>query len=215
MNRRTKRVLAGTAAAAVVVAATLGALFAFTPNAKRPQFVEGRPLLGEAGKVFTDVQVGVQFSPPADWAMQARSTESPTNHRPERMLVKYKRLVPGAQVAWLRVTVADADADDDQTPADLLRNRKPQESGWKVIKQVEDGLTVGGLRAARITFGGPFDPTGRGKKDFVSEMVAVRRGAQVFYFAGTFAADDPSGRQQVRAAVESAVFDADRFTSGP
>src|SRR4051812_1619355 len=113
----TKRVLVGTAAAAAVVAAGLGALFAFTPKAKWPEAVPGRPLLQQGGwfaaggGVFPARQVGVQFSPPVNWSMQVRSTESPHEHKPERTVVKYKRLIPGLQVAWLKLSVADAPED--------------------------------------------------------------------------------------------------------
>ena len=208
-----KPVVCGTAIAAIIVAISLVALFAFTPRVKRPGYIEGRPLLESESRLFTDPQINLQFSPPVDWAMQERTTQSPTKHRAERMLVKYKQVLPAKPVAWLKVSVAEANGD--QSPATLLQMRKPPEPTWRVVKEVEDGLKVGGLPAARVTFGGPFDPAGRGPREYVSELVAVRRGAQVFFFAGTYALTDVHERQKIRTAVESAVFDRTIFIADP
>ncbi len=216
----TKRVLIGTAAAAALVAAGLGALFAFTPRAKWPEPVPGRPLLSQGDptfsdhqETFTDRQVGVQFLPPVNWSMQVRSTESPREHKPERTVVKYKRLIPGLEVAWLKLSVADATGDE--SPAELLKKRKPPEEDWRVTKPVEDGLTVGGRPAARVTFGGPFDPDEKGTRDFTCEVVAVRSGPRVFYFSGTYATADPKGQKRIRTALDSVTFDPDQFAAAP
>jgi hypothetical protein len=207
MTRRpARRVLIGVAAAAAAVAVGLGALFAFTPRWAPPAPVPGRPLLQDDVDLFTDRQVGLQFVPPGGWSMQARTTESPHEHKPERMVVKFKRLMPGHEVAWLRVSVADVAGD--ASPADLLKTRKPPEPDWSVRKPIEDGLTVGGRPAARITFGGPFELEEKGTRDFTCEIVAVRPNRpQVFYFSGTFKTGDPTGQKRVRAALDSVVFD--------
>jgi hypothetical protein len=215
-KRTTRRVLIGTAAAAAGLAAGLSALFAFTPKPKWPEPVPGRPLLESHGDIytdhqdlFTDRQVGLQFTAPANWSMQARSTESPHEHKPDRMVVKYKRLIPGLDLAWFKVNVSDV--PEDQSPADLLKKRKPPEEGWVVRHDVEDGLTVAGRPAARVTFGGPLDPDTKGARDFTCEVVAVRRGPQVFYFSGTYTTADPKGQKRVRTAVDSVVLDPQRF----
>jgi hypothetical protein len=212
-RKPTSRVLVGTGAAALAVATGLGALFALTPKVHRPEAVPGEPLWKHDEDLFTDRQIGLQFTPPGNWSMQARSLESPREHRPERMVVKFKRLIPGLEVAWLRVSVADA--PDDRTPAELLKTRKPPEPDWTVKKGIEDGLTVDGRAAARITFGGRLETDDKGDREFVCEVVAVRRGPQVFYFAGTYTPSDPTGQKRVRTAVNSAVLDPDRFAAGP
>jgi hypothetical protein len=213
MTRQTsKRVLIGTAAAAAALAIGLGALFAFTPKVKFPEAIEGRPLLHHEGELFTDRQAGIQFAPPAYWSLQARSTVAPRDRKPERMLVKFKRLIPGLQMAWIRVSVADV--PEDQTPAELLKKRKPPETDWTVKKEVEDGLEVGGKPAARITFGGPYDPDQKGLRDYTCEVVAIRRGPQVFYFAGTYETSDPKGQKRIRTALDTVVLDPDRFAGG-
>jgi hypothetical protein len=210
--RARNRVLGGTAVAAAVLAAALGALFAFTPRVTLPQPRPGQPLLQQHDEeLFTDRQIGLQFEPPAYWSMQSRSVESPRDHQAERVVVKYKRLNPGYPLAWFTVRVADVEGDP--SPAELLKTRKPPEEDWTVRKPVEDGLTVAGRPAARVTFGGPFDPDGKGERDFTCEVVAVRRGPRVFYFAGSYTTDDPKGQERIRRAVDSVVLDPERFVA--
>jgi hypothetical protein len=206
-----RRVVIGTVAAAVALAAGLGALFAFTPKVAVPDAPEGRPMFDEQNKVFVDRQVWLQFTPPELWAMQARSTRAPSTSMPERMVVKYKRH-PALDSAWLRVSVADV--PEDQPLADLLKKRRLPEPSWKVRTPVEDRLTVAGLPAARITFGGPYNPDEKGARDFTSEVVAVRRGPQVFYFAGTYVTADPKGLKRIRTAIDSVILDPDRIAAG-
>jgi hypothetical protein len=203
-----RRVLAATAAAALV-ASGLGALFAFTPRVRPPAATPGRPLLQNDDELFTDQQVGLQFEPPKLWSLQARSLDPPHEHRSERMIVKYKRLIPGMQVAWLKASVADAPGD--KSPAELLAGRKPPEPEWRVTKPVEDGITISGRPAARVAFGGPLDPDHQGACDFTNEVVAVRRGAQMFYFAGTYVTADSKGQKLIRTAIDSVVLDRERF----
>src|SRR5262249_52331363 len=161
---QTKRTLAFAASVFVLLFAAFALLVIFAPYFQTPATIEGRPLLEQGGTIFTDDQVGIQFTPPSGWGMQARSTESPTMHKPERMVVKYKRIVKGPNVAWLRVSVADAPSE--KTPADLLRDRKPREAHWTRTKDVEDGLTIGGRPAARVTFGGLMYPDMGGSRHF-------------------------------------------------
>src|SRR5262245_21856834 len=123
MTRQTKRTLARLAGAVVLLLSSFGLLVIFAPYFQTPTTIEGRPLLVQGGKLFSDDQIGFQFTPPPGWGMQAISTESPTTHKAERMVVKYKRIVKAPNVAWLRVSVADAPSD--KTPADLLQIRKP------------------------------------------------------------------------------------------
>jgi hypothetical protein len=192
------------AASVLLLSAGFALLVIFAPYFQSPTTMEGRPLLVQDGSTFNDDQIGLQFTPPAGWGMQARSTESPTMHKPERMVVKYKRLVRGPNVAWLRVSLADAPSG--KTPADLLRDRKPREANWTKTKDVEDGLTIGGQPAARVTFGGTMNPDTGGSRQCTAEVVAVRCGTHVIYFTGTFTTTDEETRKLVRAAIESAVF---------
>lgn len=205
MSRQNHRVVFGIVLAGLIIAAALGALWVFTPGVRRPGYVAGRPLLLLDDKRFTDSQVELQFSPPPAWSMQERSILSPKMQSTERVLVKFKQLIRGSPVAWLRVSVAEAATG--QTPAELLRQRKPPELDWKMTKDIEDNLAIGGQVAARITYSGNADPGGRGSRPHICEIVAVRRGSTVFYFAGTFGANDVQEQQLIRAAIASSVFD--------
>ncbi len=202
------RIVVAMSLTAIALAAGLTAINFFTPDVRRPGFVEGSPLLEGGDKPFVDTQVGLRFTPPSDWAMQVRSLEAPGQHSADRRIVKYKRLVKGPKVAWLRVIVSDADGNP--TPAEVLRKRKPPESGWNVTKEMEEGLTIGGRPAARLTYGGEMDPDSLGPRQCSCEVVAIRRGAQSFIFAGTFNASDEEAQKEIRAAVESCVFEPDR-----
>ena len=203
MGRSTLRTL-GALLAAAVVAVSLAIVVSAWPRHPSSPFVEGQPLLGHDADWVADTQIGLQFKPPSGWAMQARTSASGKPNVPPRLVVKFKRLLPGVPVAWLRVNILDA--SEPASPADYLRGRKAPEKDWKPVKEVEDGVKVGELSAARITFGGPFDPEGRGQRDFTCEIVAVRRGPQIFEFSGTFPSADVEARKQVRAAIESVAF---------
>lgn len=209
MPRRLSLNVTGLISIGVLVAAILGAFYFYLPSPNHPIAIEGRPLLEQDGPLFTDEQISLQFRPPPKWGMQARSTESPTTHKQERMVVKYKRLIRGPRVAWLRVSIGDI--NENSTPAELLRSRKPREANWTVTKDVEDGLTVGGRPAARITFGGLMNPDTSGSRQCSTEMVAVHCGKHAIYFAGTFMSNDEQARNEIRAAVESAVFERKKF----
>jgi hypothetical protein len=193
--------------AVIAVAALVGVgailVWYLTPRPKRYEAIEGRPLLAQDGKEFLDEQVGLRFTPPADWAMQARSTEAPT-HLPERRVVKYKLFSPSRHAAWMRLWVKDV--AEGMTPVEMLRNSKPPEPGWKPQGEIEGDLQIGGAPAARRTFGGPLDHDGRGNKDFRCEIVAVKRGGRLFEFSGTYFAGDEQAQREIRQTMTSVVF---------
>jgi hypothetical protein len=205
MKKHDRRVLAGVIVIAIALAIGLGALYAFTPDVEKPGIIEGRPMLAPGDEPFYDRQVGLRFTPPPGWSMQARSAEAPDEPKRERMLVKYKRLVRGARVAWLRVSVVDV--GDDQTAAELLKDRRPKEKEFAKTKDLESDLQIGGQPAARITFEGMLDPDSKGPRRCTAEIVAIRHKSLVFYFAGTFSTIDTEARDQVRAAIESITFE--------
>ena len=175
---------------------------------RKPVATPGRPLLQNDDELFTDSQLQVQFTPPGNWSMQARSTEAPNTHKAERTVVKFKRLIPGLDVAWIKLSAIDTPAD--QSPVDFLSHRSPPEPGWAVTKKLEE-LTLKGLPAARITWSGPFDPDQQGVRNFSCEQTAVRRDKQLFVFSGTYLTSDAVGLKRIRTAVDSAVFTSGEF----
>jgi hypothetical protein len=197
------RTVAAVFAVAVIAAMGCVLLYALMPRPKRFNYDHDRPLLRDAEALFKDPQTDLQFVPPQDWSMQARSFDAP-KHRPERMLVKYKRVKADQPEAWLRVRVFDA--PEDQSPGEFLRRRKAPEEGMKPAKEVEEKLQVAGQPAARVMYAGPFDPDGSGAHDFTCEIIALRRGEQFFVFAGTYLTTDIQARQQIHTAFESIAF---------
>lgn len=199
--KRSTRQLIGILAASVIGAVGLAFLVSAWPRHMPSPFVEGQPLLGQAADWFTDSQVGLQFKPPSGWSMQARTNATPLQHISPRMIVKFKRLIPNASVAWMRVNVLDA--PEGATPAIYLRDRKAPEAGWKVLKDMEEVFQIGNQPAARITFGGPFDPDGRGKREFSAEVVVIRHQSQFIELIGTFPSAEADTRAQIRAVIDS------------
>src|SRR5262245_50894563 len=195
---------------AVVVAAGISWWLATQPRA--PLATPGRPLLHHDDDLFTDTQLKIQFTPPGNWSMQARSTEPRGAHMPERTVVKFKRLIPGLDVAWIRLSAIDS--KEDQPLSEFLSKRKPPEPGWKVTAKVEE-ITLKGLPAARIVWAGQLDPDQKGVRDFSCEQTAVRRDRQIFLFAGTYVTADATALRRIRTAVNSAVFSQDQFATGP
>lgn len=175
---------------------------------RKPVATPGRPLLQNDEELFTDHQLQVQFEPPGNWSMQARSTEAPNTHKSERTIVKFKRLIAGLDVAWIKLSAIDA--RPDQSPADFLAHRSPPEPGWTVSKKVEE-MTLKGLPAARIAWSGPFDPDQEGIRNFSCEQTAVRRDKQMFVFSGTYLTSDPVALKRIRTAVDSAAFTPAEF----
>ncbi|MFL5331191.1 MAG: hypothetical protein ACJ8C4_20050 [Gemmataceae bacterium] len=192
----------------LAVAAGLGlglaAVLVFWPQQHKSPLGSGQTLLGKAADSFSDEQTGLRFKPPAGWSMQGRTLASPDQTLSPRLVVKFKRLAPNVAVAWFRVFVHETPAD--QSPAEFLRAHKPPEKSWKVVKEVEPGLTVGGQPAARITFAGALDPNGRGATDYTAEFFAIRQGSRLFEISGTFPTTDEDAKNQFRSAMESVAF---------
>lgn len=180
-----------------------GVVFATTPKPKVWSTIAGRPLLAAEGESFDDRQVGLFLIPPPDWSMQVRSTEAP-EHKPERMLVKYKRVQPKLASAWLRVRMSDQ--PEEVSLVAFLKKRKPSEPQWVSAGDIEENHSIGGLPAAKSTWSGPYDVDGRGNKEYLREVFAVRRGGTIFEFSGTWLRTDSAARDQFHAAMQTVRF---------
>ena len=157
-----------------------------------------RPLLKSEGVDFHDADVGIRFTPPPKWSMQARSFDSPANHRADRLLVKFKRVLPNLSAAWLRVEVVDT--PEGQDIAESVKKREPGRD-WKSKGDVET-MKVGGLPAAKIQHGGVYNGI-----PSLRDIVGVRRGGQVIYFICTYGVGDRQAQEQTRQAIQTALFD--------
>lgn len=139
---------------------------------------------------------GFRFVPPPGWSERARNDDSPGGSTQDRLLVQYKRLTAG-HPAWLRVSVADVPSSVDL--GKCLTNRSPGK-GWRQSGRVES-YEVNGLPVARISMAGKWQG-----KDYDREIVAARRGEQVYFFTATYPASDEQAREQVRRAIAAAKW---------
>jgi hypothetical protein len=141
---------------------------------------------------------GFRIAAPPGWSERTRAAEAPSHSSQDRLLVQYKRLTAG-HPAWLRVGVADVPGS--VALAKCLATRSPGK-GWKQTGKVET-LEVSGLPALQTTYAGQLQ-----KKDYVSEIVAVRHAEHVYFFTATYPATDEQARDHVREAVAGSSWQA-------
>jgi hypothetical protein len=161
--------------------------------------VPNRPMLKSEGKEFHDKDTRVRFTTPPRWSMQLRSGEAPDDRRSERMIVKFKRLLPNQPSASFRVIVVDT--PQDQEIAESVKNRKPGQ-GWGKPSEVTT-LTVSGLPAAKVDYTAPYNgfPSRR-------EITGVRRGGQVFYFIATYQLGDRNAQEECRQTMTTILIES-------
>jgi hypothetical protein len=198
VSSRLRYVLGGVAV--VLVAFALYRLWGYFRGPSIPDLTAAdRPMLKSDGPEFRDTQVGLRFTAPKRWSMQARTTEAPQAHERDRVLVKYKRILPDLPAAWFRVYVVDTPAD--QSIEQCLAERNPG-NDWKTKGEVEK-LTVAGQPAARILYGGIYE-----RFPSLREMVGVRRGGQVFYFVSTYRVGDRNAEETTRQLLTTVLFES-------
>lgn len=157
-------------------------------------------------------EAGVHFAPPPGWVERDRpALQSATNRLThgesnlpfppldsayrERLLVRYDRLSSGEH-AWMRLTIMAL------PPAirleDYLARRKPQ-ADWRRDGEVEP-IEVNGKPASRLAWKGRWL-----RKDYLCEIVAVRRSEAIYFFTASLPSDDTTAREQMRQAIANAV----------
>ena len=62
------------------------------------------------------------------------------------------------------------------------------------------------MPAARRTYGGPFDIDGRGDKDFLGEILAIKRSGRIYEFSAAYRVDDEKAQRELRLVNESIEF---------
>ena len=162
---------------------------------------------------------GLRLTPPPGWVERARADApggdkleqtlsrqrklplpplTPAGKGPrERLVVQYERVESG-NLAWLRVT--EADAPPAASLESLLAGRAPP-GAWKRAGAPE-ALEVSGQPAARLALTGRHDD-----QEYLCEMTAVRRGDKVYFFTASLPAADGAGRAAARQAVAGAAWD--------
>jgi hypothetical protein len=161
--------------------------------------VANRPLLKRESGEFYDPEVGLRFTVPTNWSMQARTAEAPDRHLKERMLVKYKRLLLNQSTAWLRVYVSDV-TDPNKSVVEAVESRNPG-TGFRLLSKVKS-QTIAGLPAARISYSGYYSGVLCAR-----DVIGVQHKDRIFYFVASYPAADKDAHQQTLQTIESVVFD--------
>jgi hypothetical protein len=143
--------------------------------------------------VYQNSQEGFRFLPPPEWKQQARAEFPAGPVTEKRLLVEYKCFT-SAKPASLDVSMLDVSEDKPLT--ECVRELGA-EGDWKATESPVE-LQVGGRSAARGTF-----TSTQGGEPRSCELVAVRRGSRVYFFAGVFALGDTRSRDAIRKAVDT------------
>jgi hypothetical protein len=147
--------------------------------------------------VYQNEREGFRFLVPEVWKQHARAEVPAGPVTKERLLVQYRRLVPG-QEATFEVSLADLSAGTDL--AAFLGAPSFGVDKWRPTGKAV-AVTVNGVSGQRFAFGGR-----AGKQELQREVVAFRRGERVYFFTTVFPAADTSARDQVRRAVGGLVW---------
>jgi hypothetical protein len=147
--------------------------------------------------VYENDTEGFRFLTPEGWRLHAKVDVPSGKLDKERLLVQYVRLFP-ERGASLDVSMADLPTTTDL--ANYLAGPSGGVKSWRPKSAVES-VQVGGVLAERFLFTGRMD-----SQEAVKEVVAIRRGARVYFFTAYFAPGDTKAQQQVRRTVESTVW---------
>jgi hypothetical protein len=150
----------------------------------------------QSGPLYQNEREGFRFLAPEGWVQRARADLPAGPFGKEELLVAYARVTD--RPASLEVSLADL-----PEAADLRKFLTAAPSGgvkWQA-KAMSESIVVNGVPASRFTLSG-----GAGKDTTVKEVVAVRRGGRVYFFAGIFAAGDTATRDEVRRSVQTVVW---------
>ncbi len=150
----------------------------------------------QPGPLYQSEREGLRFLAPDDWVQRARAELPAGRYEKPELLVAYTRVTD--RPAEFEVTLADL---PEGTDLQKFLTATPSEGVRWQAKGAPEELTVGGVPATRFTLAG-----GSGKGAQAKEVVAVRRGGRVYFFAGIFPAGDRATRDEVRRAVNSVVW---------
>jgi hypothetical protein len=193
---RRQQLLLATAVIFIVFAALLLWWNRRGPSARFEVEAE-RPLLKkDAGGEFHDTQVNVRLTPPPAWSLQGRTTAAPNVQVKERLLVKFKRMLPGQYPAWLRVYVEDGTYG---SLTDAVQKRKPG-LNWSKPSSVKP-LTIAGQPAAKVSYTGTYNGV-----PSIRDIVGVQADDRTFWFIATYNTRDQAAPGETAAAIQSTLF---------
>jgi predicted Zn-dependent protease len=152
------------------------------------------PLLRDEA-VYYNRREGFRFLVPEGWKIQAKAELPPGKLEQERMLVEYIR--PTFVPATLQLSAADLGPNEDLGKYFETHNFRKREYRTHAV---EKGVTIGRETIDRFSFPNSED-------GFDKEITPIRRGERVFLFTALFMKEDHQGRDAVRQAVASLVWD--------
>lgn len=146
--------------------------------------------------VYENRDEGFRFLVPVGWTQHARADAPPGPAAQDRLLVRYERPAENAP-AVLEVSMADLPSSVDLNA--YLAAPSLGRPTWAPRGRPEP-VRAGEREAMRYVFQ---SPVGR---PIVKEVVAVRRGERVYFFAGLFANADDASRDEIRRGVDSLAW---------
>lgn len=149
-------------------------------------------------KVYQNREEGFRFLVPDGWIQTASSVLPPGQIQGQSFLVRYRINTPEPG-ALLQIECM-ADAPD----VDLPKHHAGPAYGierWELSEPAQD-LQIHGTAAQRWVYSG----AANGRK-MTKEVVCFRKNGRVYSLVGLFWSTDDKGRQQIRRAVESTIWD--------
>lgn len=160
---------------------------------RRPQ----APYLRDS-PVYHNPGEGLRFLVPAG-AIQTASTLLPEGPLAgHAFLVRYRISTP-EQGAMLQI-----ECEPDRPEIDLVEHHAAASyrvERWTPTEKPQS-LTIGGAAAQRLVYSGEI----AGRK-MTKEVVCFRRNGRIYSFVGLFGSTDDKGREQIRRAVESTIWE--------
>ncbi len=149
-------------------------------------------------KVYHSREEGFRFLVPDGWIQTASAVLPPGDLQGVSFLVKYRINTPEPG-ALLQVECLA-----DKPDLDLLKHHAGP--SYRVEKWTPSGssqdLQIHEVRAQRLIYSASV-----GGRQMTKEVVCFRRSGRLYSFAGLFWSTDDKGRQQIRRAVESTIWD--------
>lgn len=147
--------------------------------------------------VYTNKEAGIRFLVPEGWSQQSKSIlpPGPLDKR-ELTLVLYRSFNPSPA----SFEVSCRDIDESVEIGEFLAKRKRSGIGWTRVGSPEPVHFDQTTGTRYVLEGKPID------RKLTMEVVVVRKGPRVYFLAGTFPANDPIRRAQVRQFLEGLTW---------
>jgi len=177
----------------LAIAAAISCVLGLSGCERRPQ----APVLRDS-PVYHNAAEGLRFLVPDGWVQTASTVLPEGPLEGEAFLVRYRVNTPepGARL--------QIECGPDRSGFDPAAHHAAASYGvqqWTAAEPAQD-LTIGGVPCQRLIYAGEL-----GGRTMTKEVVCFRRRDRVYSFVGLFWATDDKGRQQIRRAVDSTIWE--------